>query len=77
MVLKGDLARFPFPDGRDGSFLLTVNVRDATLDYANGWPVLNGVDGDVRFENPGMRVAARGHVLGAALARTTAMMPTS
>jgi uncharacterized protein (TIGR02099 family) len=75
MVLKGDLARFPFADGGHGSFLFTVNVRDATLDYANGWPVLNGVDGEVRFENQGMRVAtARGHVLGAALARTTAVI---
>jgi uncharacterized protein (TIGR02099 family) len=73
LVLKGNLARFPFPNGRDGTFLLAASVRDASLDYANGWPPLTGLSAEVRFENQGMRVATeRGHVLGAAIANTTA-----
>lgn len=76
LVLKGNLARFPFPDGRDGTFLVTAKAREATLDYANGWPPITGLDADVRFENQGMKITAtRGHVLGAALARTTATIP--
>ncbi|HEX4884489.1 MAG TPA: YhdP family protein [Casimicrobiaceae bacterium] len=73
LVLKGDLARYPFPDGRGGTFLVTIKGRDATLDYANGWPPITGADAEVRFENQGLTVVAtRGHVLGAALGRTTA-----
>lgn len=72
-VLKGDLDRFPFRSAADGTFVLEFRGRDAELDYADGWPMLSGVDGEVRFENAAMRVVAtRGHVLGAALARTTA-----
>jgi uncharacterized protein (TIGR02099 family) len=73
VVLKGDLARFPFRGGRGGTFVADVKGRDATLDYADGWPRLTGVDADVRFENEGLRVtASRGQVLGAAIGRTTA-----
>src|SRR5512139_377402 len=76
VTVKGDLARFPFPGGRDGKFLLTGKARNALLDYANGWPVITGIDADVRFEGPGMTVAAaRGRILGTAIARTTATMP--
>ena len=76
VAIKGDLARFPFPGGRDGKFLMTAKARDVLLDYANGWPVINGIDADVRFEGPGLTVAAtRGRVLGTAIARTKATMP--
>jgi len=74
--LKGDLARFPFHDGRDGTFVVTAKARDVLLDYANGWPVIAGIDADVRFEGHGMTVTAtRGRVLGAAIVRTTATIP--
>lgn len=73
MTLKGDLARFPYRDGRDGAFTLVAQCRDGTLDYASGWPALSGLDAEVRFENTALHVVAtRGHVLGAALGRTTA-----
>jgi uncharacterized protein (TIGR02099 family) len=73
LTLKGDLARFPFADGRSGTFVVTVKARDATLDYANGWPRLQGVDADVRFEGHGLRVeATRGQVLGASIVRAIA-----
>ena len=58
LTLKGDLARFPFADGKGGMFLLTVNARDATLDYATGWPPLSGVDAQVRLEGQGLGVTA-------------------
>ncbi len=76
VTVKGDLARFPFPGGRDGKFLMTAKARNVLLDYANGWPVITDIDADVRFEGPGLTVAAsRGRVLGTALARTRATMP--
>ncbi len=76
VTIKGDLSRFPFAGGRDGKFLMTAKARDVLLDYANHWPVVNGIDADVRFEGPGLTVAAtRGRVLGTAIARTKATMP--
>ena len=76
LTLKGDLARFPFPGGRDGKFLVAVRGRDVDVDYAHGWPVLTGVDADVRFEGLGMTVSAtRGRILGTTLARVKATMP--
>lgn len=73
LTLKGDLARFPFADGKTGAFILTVNTLGTTLDYANGWPALSGVDAVIRLEGRRLDViSTRGRVLGATLGRTTA-----
>ena len=73
LTLKGDLARFPFADGKSGTFLLTVKANDTTLDYAGSWPRLVGVEAALRFEGARMSIeASRGRILGAALGRTTA-----
>ncbi|MFO1304556.1 MAG: YhdP family protein [Burkholderiales bacterium] len=59
MLLSGELSDFPFTDSKAGQFLLTFKANDVTLDYASGWPALTDIDGDVRFEGPGMVVNAR------------------
>ena len=59
MLLSGELSDFPFTDAKAGQFLLTFKVNDVTLDYTPGWPALTDIDGDVRFEGPGMVVNAR------------------
>lgn len=76
LVLKGDLAHFPFLDRRQGQFLVTVQANDVTLDYGPGWPVITGINGDLRFEGAGMIVDAKsGAILGARLSRTRAEIP--
>lgn len=76
LVLKGDLAHFPFVDKQHGQFLVTVKARDVTLDYAKGWPKITGIHGDLRFEGAGMVVdVQRGMMLGAQLAQTRAEIP--
>ena len=73
LTLKGDLSQFPFADGKSGTFLVVAKASDATLDYANGWPRITGLDAEVRFAGNGLRVdATRGQVLGASLSRTSA-----
>lgn len=67
LTLKGPLDKFPFKDAnaRDGQFLVTVKAHGVGIDYAPGWPVLDGVDADLRFEGTRMRVEARaGRILG-------------
>ena len=72
LVLKGNLADFPFPDNRNGQFLVAIKAHDATLDYAEHWPPIQRR----RRRRALRRLAAehrrrrRGRVLGAALGRT-------
>ena len=76
LTLKGDLSDFPFLDKRKGEFLVTVKAQDVVLDYANGWPRIEGIRGDLRFEGNGMLVDAHeGTILGAKLSRTRAEIP--
>ncbi|MBA3998709.1 MAG: TIGR02099 family protein [Candidatus Accumulibacter sp.] len=73
LVLKGDLAHFPFVDKQHGQFLVTAKAHGVTLDYATGWPKITGIDGDLRFEGAGIVVdAQRGALLGAQLSHTRA-----
>ncbi len=76
LVLKGDLAEFPFPENRNGQFAVIVKARAATLDYATHWPPLRDVDAELRFEGARMTIdATRGQVLGASLDRTHVEIP--
>ena len=73
--LQGKLEDFPFRDGA-GQFLVTVRVADGVLDYAPGWPGIDGIHGEVRFEGPGMRISAeRGRILGVDLVDVVADVP--
>lgn len=69
--LAGNLADFPFADGKSGQFLVTAKAQGVTLDYAEHWPALTGVDADVRFEGAHMSIDGhKGQVFNAALAGT-------
>lgn len=73
--LRGALDDFPFREG-GGEFRVTIRVVDALLDYAPGWPSIDGIFGEVRFEGPGLRIeAARGRILGVALSEVVAEVP--
>jgi len=76
LVLKGDLARFPFRDPKDGQFLVTARINGATLDYGAGWPGIDDIQGSLRFEGARMLIEARsGRLLGARLADVKAEIP--
>jgi uncharacterized protein (TIGR02099 family) len=57
--LSGNLADFPFADGKGGQFLVTSKGQGVTFDYAEHWPAFSDVDGEVRFEGARMSVEAR------------------
>jgi uncharacterized protein (TIGR02099 family) len=54
----GNLADFPFADGKAGQFQASLKGHGVTLDYANGWPALSGVDAELRFDGARMSVDA-------------------
>ena len=76
LILKGNLNDFPFLDKRKGQFLVTVKAHDTVIDYAKGWPRIEAIAGDLRFEGNGMVVDAhRGTILGAQLSHTRVEIP--
>lgn len=75
LVLKGDLAHFPFDKG-GGEFKVTVNVVDAVLDYANDWPRIEGVNGTLVFQDKIMALdAVSGRILNTRLGPVRARIP--
>jgi uncharacterized protein (TIGR02099 family) len=71
--LLGDLRDFPFVDPVKGQFQIVAQVRDATLDYLQGWPHAVNVDGELLFERNRMEITARrGRILGASLSNVRA-----
>lgn len=75
LVLKGDLADFPFRDPATGKFIITAKADGVKLDYADGWPVIEDIKGDMSF-GTGMRiVASKGSIFGAKLADVVVEIP--
>jgi uncharacterized protein (TIGR02099 family) len=73
LKLVGNLADFPFADGKAGLFQASVKGQDVTLDYAEGWPPLSGVDAELRFDGAHMSITARrARVYGTDLSRLKA-----
>lgn len=74
-VLKGNLKDFPFRDPRTGTFFVTAKAADARIDYADGWPAIEHINGDMQF-GVGMRInAQRGKILGADLGKVMVVLP--
>ena len=76
LTLKGNLDDFPFLDKSKGRFLVTVKAQDVVIDYAKGWPRIDGVHGDIRFEGLGMVVDAhQGNIFATKIGKTRVEIP--
>lgn len=74
--LKGDLDHFPFTNGKDGEFRVAIKVTGATLDYADGWPPIENIAGDVVFSGSSVQINAReGQIYGVRLSGVKAEIP--
>jgi len=74
--LKGPLEQFPFRGGKGGVFQVRGVMRGVGLDYAPGWPAIDGIDGELLFENERMVIhARRASILGLALQEVRAEIP--
>ncbi|MGC1817657.1 MAG: DUF3971 domain-containing protein, partial [Casimicrobiaceae bacterium] len=73
VTLAGDLAQFPFPQGKGGQFTVVAKVQGATLDHTEGWPAITGIDANLRFDGPRLSVdVSQGTVSNAQIAATRA-----
>lgn len=67
--IAGPMREFPFEEGQ-GRFVAEAQIRDTTLDYADNWPVVTGIEAQVRFEAAGLSGSVeRGVIAGSRLRR--------
>ncbi|MFL6580045.1 MAG: YhdP family protein, partial [Burkholderiales bacterium] len=70
--VKGALKDFPFKDDKKGVFEVRTKASGVTIDFADGWPPITGVSGDVVFHGARMDIKASGAVLGLQLSEVQA-----
>jgi len=74
--VKGRTADFPYPDNKGGIFSVIAKVSDVTLNYADGWPRIESIDGELQFRGRRMDIlASRGTIYGVKLAKVRATIP--
>ncbi len=75
LVLKGPLDRFPFDKG-GGEFKVAIRMVNGLLDYAEGWPRIEGVHGTLVFHDKAMTLNAdSGRILAANLGPVRVSIP--
>ncbi len=73
LKVAGNVAEFPFANGKGGQLVITAKAKGVTLAYAEGWPAIETIDGEVRIEGTRLKIdAVRGHVLGVDIGKTRA-----
>lgn len=71
--LSGDLYDFPFVNNRGGLFQVKGRFQNARLLYADGWPAIEGIDGELLFEGARMLITAQqARILGTTVRNTRA-----
>lgn len=73
--VQGKLKDFPF-DNHDGKFLITMQLKDMTLNFAPGWPTISNILGDLTFAGRTMQVNIQsGAIGGVPVKKITANIP--
>jgi uncharacterized protein (TIGR02099 family) len=76
LQIRGNLQDFPFIANKNGLFKVTAKIRDGILDYATGWPRIDGLDLDMLFEGVRMELSATGgYLLGNQIVRGKVVIP--
>jgi uncharacterized protein (TIGR02099 family) len=74
--IRGDLREFPFVDPASGEFSVAARIERGVLRYAEAWPRIENIRGELLFERNRMHIAGRsGSILGAALANVEVGIP--
>jgi len=74
--LRGNLDDFPFDDPKTGEFKITAHVTGGALDYAEGWPSLANIAGDLLFDGRKLRITSpRANAFGTQLSNVVVAMP--
>jgi uncharacterized protein (TIGR02099 family) len=75
--IRGDLRDFPFVNPATGQFQVTARVEKGVLDYAEGWPLIHDVAGELNFERDRFEIVGRnGSILGTQLSNVRVAIPS-
>ncbi|HEU4708892.1 MAG TPA: DUF3971 domain-containing protein, partial [Methylophilaceae bacterium] len=76
VALKGNLHDFPYPEDRNGLFKVTAKVSNGVLDFADGWPKIDGIKLDLLFHGSRMELnASEGNLLGNRITQAKVVIP--
>jgi uncharacterized protein (TIGR02099 family) len=76
IVVKGKLAEFPWADSKNGLFQVKAKITDGVLDYATGWPKIEGIALDLLFQGNRMELNAdKGRLFGSQIIKAQAVIP--
>lgn len=76
VILRGKLDEFPWNNSKNGLFEIRGNISDGLLDYATGWPRIEGLKLDMLFRGNRMELnATQGRLLGNQIIKTKAVIP--
>ena len=65
LTLRGDLRQFPFRDGKGGFFEVRGKFHDTDLRYADDWPEINDIEGELLFSGQRMLITGKsGKIFG-------------
>ncbi|WP_157313932.1 YhdP family protein [Chitinibacter sp. GC72] len=80
LLWRGDVAQFPYtmgtPAAKAGQFMVQTEAKGVTINYADGWPMITQVDGQVLIDGMQLTVAAnQGQISGTALDQVKVTIP--
>lgn len=76
VIVKGNLDDFPWADNKRGLFEISGKISDGVLDYATGWPRIEGIKLDLLFRGNRMELNAHeGRLYGNRIVRAKAVIP--
>ena len=65
LTLRGDLRQFPFRDGKGGIFEVRGKFHDTNLRYADDWPEITNIEGELLFSGQRMLITGKsGRIFG-------------
>lgn len=74
--LQGNLAAFPFADGKQGRFEVAADIQDGKLQFEPDWPAITAIQGRFSMRNDDIRIdAERAQTAGVALDGVSAELP--
>lgn len=74
--LRGNLDQFPFDHGRPGTFRVQAKFHDGVLSYADEWPAIEAIEGNLLFDAARMEVRVdSARVFRSRLSRIVAVIP--
>jgi uncharacterized protein YhdP len=71
LKIAGNLADFPFANGKGGKLMFTTKAKAVTLAHTSGWPAIDAIDADVRIDGTRLTIdAARARVHSVEIGKT-------